>query len=117
VQLTSPRGNQYVTTVIDCPCGCGIPFVLPLIAGVAFPPLGETLTQLQWRLLLNGYTVPGRVHRVINGAAGTLCGWGGRIILGRVFSRDAASEDDAPLGTRIAETLAWLRENGELNAR
>lgn len=109
----SPETPVTSVVQITCPCGCGIPFVLPPIDGVVFPLPGAILSQLQWRLLLNGYTVPGRIFRVINGLT-TQCGWAGRIVAGRIFSRDNGSEDDEHLGTRVADTLTWLRENGEL---
>jgi hypothetical protein len=111
------RGRSYTVTRIDCPCGCTIPFVLQPIAAVTFPAVGTVLSQLQWRLLLNNYTVPGRVHRVVNGASGETCGWAGRIVAGRIFSRDDAGEDDTPFGRRVADTLAWLRERGDLSVR
>lgn len=116
IDLTSPSGRTFAVVAIDCPCGCGVPFPLPPVAGVTFPATGTVLTQLQWRLLLNGYTWPGRIHRVID-AANKQCGWGGRILLGRIFSRDDATEDDVPLGTRIQETLTWLREKGDVLGR
>lgn len=83
--VAKPRRTGGTTTVveIDCPCGCGVPFVLPPIAGFEPPAAGAELTQLQWRLALNGYSL-NPIHRVLNGGA-KQCGWDGRIVAGRIF--------------------------------
>jgi hypothetical protein len=110
----NPANATFAVVEIDCPCGCATPFVLPPIANVTFPAPGATLTQLQWRQLLNNYTIAGRVHRVRNTLSNP-CGWAGRIVAGRIFSRDDNGEDDQPFGVRVAETLTYLRQRGDIN--
>lgn len=113
-----PSNNQNEPEVamctVTCPCGiCGRPFPLLPIAEVTFPAIGAVLTQLQWRLLLNGYTIQDRIYRVLSGADGSACGWGGRIVAGRVFNREAASENDQVFGRDVAGTLNWIREHAQ----
>lgn len=97
--------------VIDCPCGCLRPFPLPPTDTFVPDPNNPPQTQLQWRQLLNNCTYPGRTFRVASDAVP--CGWVGKILLGRVFSLEDV-EDDNKFGTRVAETLAKLRELGDV---
>lgn len=115
IELTAPSGRKLNVVQIDCPCGCALPFTLPAVEGVTFPAPGTVLTQNQWRQLLNGYSPPGRTYRVLD-LENKQCGWGGRIVLGRIFRRDDATEDDETtnFGTRVQETLMWLREKGDV---
>lgn len=101
-----PAGSTLVVVEIDCPCGCGVPFALPPIAGFTPPAAGAVLTQLQWRQALNGYSI-NPIHRVLNGLD-VQCGWDGRIVAGRIFYREANAEDDAKFGARVQETLARI---------
>ena len=97
-----------VVVVVDCPCGCPTPFILPAIAGVFEPNTANPpTTRAGWIQLLNDCTYPGDVHRVVVGA--TPCGWEGRIWRGRVRDRsDVEYPDAGNLGTRPTEVLAAI---------
>jgi len=116
----NPSIPRSVVCLIDCPCGCGRPWVLPTRPGIAFPALGETLSQAQWQARLNSYNSGGRLHRIIE-VEGQQCVWGGRILLGRtVYGRrnagDAADDqrDERPFAERRDELKAWLVEVGDI---
>lgn len=83
--VAKPRRTGGTTTVveIDCPCGCGVPFALPSVAGFTPPAAGSVLTQLQWRQALNGYSL-NPIHRVLNGLD-VQCGWDGNGAAGVCF--------------------------------
>lgn len=114
-----PEVQGTVVCVVDCPCGvCGVPVTLPNIDAVTWPALGETLTQLQWRQLLNDYTLPDEFHRIMPSVN---CQWiatcrNGRLRRINYLDGTEGAEDDESIREdpeRIRD-LIERRRNGEL---